>query len=202
MSTIPKQYQGFLTPPENAQGGLSPLQLAATYYMIEGQQVPFFINHQWLKALNVFCNSGILDPKQVNGQGPVVVKGTINADVYTIENKPDCGPDEKNRTEEIYRGKIDSFNIPIWRSGPGEVIRGGSAANGTGGPWATGGIVGPSPDPLNSLDQPAPLVSNLSAAYGLPPGANAWVLESINNPVGFNANVFGNNTPVYIQGLT
>ena len=198
MSLIPKQYSNFLNKPENLQGGLSPLQLAAIYYMIEGKQIPFFINHAWLKALNVYCNSGILDPKQVGATGPVVVK---EDKIYSIETAPDCGPDEKNRTEEMYRGEISSLNVPVWRAGTNTVIRGGSAANGVGGPWGTGGIVSPSPNPGNSTDLPDPVVSNVEAAYAIDPSLENIVYESLVDPVGFAANVTGNNYPINYQGI-
>lgn len=198
MSTVPSQYSGFQNLPENQLGGLSPLQLAATYYMVEGKQVPFFINHDWLRSLNVFCNSGILDPKTVGGNGPVVVKGD---DIYTIENASDCGPDEKNRTELVYRGKASNLNISVWQNTGDTVIRGGSAANGAGGPWGTGGVSGPSPDPGNSVGQPEPLVSNIAAEYSTTTTQQSWIEQYAKDPDAFNSEAFKDGWPVSPQGL-
>jgi hypothetical protein len=193
MASIPKQYSSFQNLPDNLLGGLSPLQLAAAYYMIQGQQVPFFVNHDWLRALRVFCDSGIVDPKRVGGTGPVVVKGD---DVYTIERAPDCGPDETDRTDLVYRGKINNLPVSVWRSGSDQVVRGGSAANGSGGPWGTGGITGPSPDPGNSVGQPDPIVSNVAATYSISESEQNYVLQLIQN-----SELIGNNAPINILGI-
>jgi hypothetical protein len=194
MASIPKQYSNFQNLPDNLLGGLSPLQLAAAYYMIQGQQVPFFVNHDWLRALRVYCDSGIVNPRQVGGSGPVVVKGD---DVYTIERAPDCGPDETERTELVYKGKINNLPVTAWRSGSDLVVRGGSAANGAGGPWATGGITGPSPVPGNSVDQPDPLVSNLAAVYSISQVEQTYLQQVIDNP-----ELVANSAPIDLLGIT
>lgn len=193
MASIPKQYSGFQNLPENLLGGLSPLQLAAAYYMIQGQQVPFFINHDWLRALRVYCDSGILDPKVVGGTGPVVVE---NDNIYTIERAPDCGPDEVERTELVYRLPVTELPVNVWQAGSVEVVRGGSAANGAGGPWGTGGITGASPVPGNSVGQPDPTISNIAAAYGITVSEQSLVNTYINNPT-----EYGNTVPVNVQGI-
>lgn len=193
MADIPSQYSGFLNTPQNQTGGLSPLQLAAMYYMVQGQQVPFFVNHDWLRALRVYCDSGILDPKVVGGSGPVVVD---NGNVFTIEAAPDCGPDEKDRTELVFRGNLSSLPITVWQTGPVEVVRGGSTANGAGGPWATGGILGSSPVPGNSVGQPEPQVSNIAATYSISVSQKDLINNFINDPT-----QFGNTVPVNVQGI-
>lgn len=193
MSNILPQYSSFQNPPQNQTGGLSPLQLAAAYYMVQGQQVPFFINHNWLRALRVYCDSGIVDPKVVGGTGAVVVEQN---NVYTIETAPDCGPDEKNRTELVFRGTIDTLPIDVWSPGVTDVIRGGSAANGAGGPWGTGGIVGASPVPGNSVGQSDPIVSNVAATYSISVAQQDIIQTYIDNP-----DQFGNTVPVNIQGI-
>lgn len=193
MASIPNQYKGFQNLPTDLLGGLSPLQLAAAYYMIQGQQIPFFVNHDWLRALRVYCDSGIVDPKIVGGTGAVVVE---NNNVYTIERAPDCGPDEVERTELVYRGPVAALPIDVWQAGLIEVIRGGSAANGAGGPWATGGIVGASPVPGNSVGQPDPTVSNVSSAYGISENKQAVISSYISDPT-----LYGNTVPVNIQGI-
>ena len=193
MSSIPNQYKGFQNLPDNLIGGLSPLQLAANYYMVQGQQVPFFINHDWLRALRVYCDSGILNPRQVGGTGPVIVKDNT---VYTIERAPDCGPNDFDRTELVNRGSIDNISISVWKSGSDQVIRGGSAANGSGGPWGTGGITGPSPVPGNSVDQPTPVVSNVASAYAASSTNDSVTMQIIQNPT-----FFGNNIPFNLQGI-
>lgn len=193
MSNILPQYSGFQNLPQNQTGGLSPLQLAAAYYMIQGQQIPFFVNHDWLRALRVYCDSGIVDPKVVGGTGAVVVEQN---NVYTIETAADCGPDEKNRTELVYRGSIDTLPIDVWAPGVTDVIRGGSVANGAGGPWGTGGITGASPVPGNSVGQPDPVVSNVAAEYSINVSEESLINSFFNNPI-----QFGNTVPVNIQGI-
>jgi len=216
---IPSQYRNFQTPPVNELANLSPLQLALIYYMREGQEVPFFINHDWLRALTTFADSGIISPDQVGGSGPIVIDNTVNPPkVFTIEPKPDCGPDDTDRYEKVER------SIPPIKYWVGEfldVVRGGSAADGAGGPWATGGLNGPDTSPGNGADLPPPIYSDAVTQYGAP-------AADINSPIVLNLNqqaaivtsgrtetngvpakteteitqeLFQNNIPVYLQGI-
>jgi hypothetical protein len=46
------------------------------------------------------------------------------------------------------------------------LVRGGSAANGAGGPWGTGGLTSQDPTPNNGVDRQPDIVTNLDATYG------------------------------------
>lgn len=131
----------------------SPLEFALLDFLNKGQQLPFFLNTEWLQALQVFGNSGITDPTSIGGSGPVIM---IDDDIFTIEPKPDCGPDDTDRYENVFRGKVDSLFPPdkFFKFNLDGCIRGGSCANGAGGPWATGGLVGPDVNPYNSAEYP------------------------------------------------
>lgn len=176
MTVIQQQYRSFLNPPQNQIGNLSPLQVAAAYYMDQGQQIPFFINNEWLVALNIFCNSGILTPQSLGSDVSQSnldrydyssgVLSIIDQDgaLYLQRRAPDCGPDDVDRYDQIYIGQRQDLFPNSWTAG-GPIVRGGSAANGVGGPWGTGGIDGPSPTPLNGVDRPPPIYSNISTSY-------------------------------------
>lgn len=166
MTVIQQQYRSFLNPPQNQIGNLSPLQVAAAYYMDQGQQIPFFINNDWLVALNIFCNSGIITPRDVNLGDSVDLLSIVDQDgaLYLQRRAPDCGPDDVDRYDQIYIGQRQDLFPNSWTAG-GPIVRGGSAANGVGGPWGTGGIDGPSPTPLNGVDRPPPIYSNISTSY-------------------------------------
>jgi hypothetical protein len=169
-SVLPPQYSGFLTRPANELGNLSPLQIAAAYYMDQGEQIPFFINNDWLRALNVFCNSGIVTPRSLGIESAATENEAylsiiiIDDGVYLQRKAPDCGPEEIDRYDQIYIGQRQNLLPDSWTAA-GPVVRGGSSANGVGGPWATGGLDGPSPTPLNGIDRPPAIFSNISTAY-------------------------------------
>lgn len=67
----------------------SPLELTLIDYLNQGQTLPFFVNTDWLRELQVFSNSGIIDPASIGGNGPIIM---IGEDIFTIEPRPDCGP--------------------------------------------------------------------------------------------------------------
>lgn len=167
-SVLPPQYSGFLTRTPNEVGNLSPLQIAAAYYMDQGQQIPFFINNEWLRALNIFCNSGLVTPRSlgiaVDDNEAYLSIILVGDDVYLQRKAPDCGPEEIDRYDQIYLGTRQALLPNSWTSA-GPVVRGGSSANGVGGPWATGGLDGPSPTPLNGVDRPPAVFANISIAY-------------------------------------
>lgn len=188
--SVPSQYRSFQNRPTNQDAGISVLQPALLYYMTQGQQIPFFINKDWLLALKTFCDSGIVNPRQIGGNGPVIVE---NNQVYTIEPRPNCGPDETDRYENVYRGTISTLqttnNIKYNVAVVPTVVRGGSAANGLGGPWGTGGIDGPDPTPTNSVDHQS-LIGNVNTYYTT--SNNALTSPNID---------YGTNYPVGIQGI-
>lgn len=213
---IPSQYKGFQNPPVNEISGLSPLQLALLYYVQQGQQSPFFVNRDWLQALKTFADSGVVDPKVIGGTGPIITRGD---DVYTIEPKPDCGPDDTDRYDLLYRGKSSNLfpTDQYWQCSTDQLIRGGSAADGAGGPWATGGIDGPASNPVNGVDRPDPVVANVNLAYSLPADTTNSALyglmqqqaattlsgyadDKTQNEI--QSNLFGNAMPTYVQGIT
>lgn len=160
---IPSQYQN--NTPAIDNGNLSPLQIAAAYYMDQGQQIPFFINHEFLRQLTVFASSGVVNPSQV----PYVQSGLAvvvkNDDVYVQRLAENCGPNEFARYELVYIGKKYDILPDSWTFG-GTLVRGGSAATGGGGPWGTGGLTSPDPTPNNGVDRQPDIVSNTSAVYG------------------------------------
>ena len=217
MATIPSQYRNFQTPPVKELANLSSLQLALLHYMREGQEVPFFINHDWLRALTTFADSGIVRPTTVGGFGPVIVKGNV---IYTIEPKPDCGPDDTDRYEEVYRGTITNQS-EYWTGSFDQVIRGGSAADGAGGIWATGGLNGPDTSPGNGENLPPPIYSNSVTEYGAPiTQANSVTVLACNIQANIALNgrtevngqpalsetqivqeMFNGNVAVYVQGV-
>lgn len=167
MATVPAQYQNYLNTNNIPQtGGLSPLQIAAVYYMNEGQQIPFFINQEFLQQVKIFASSGLVTPAEVNLPGLAIVER--NEQIFLQRIAQDCGPDEQpQRTEEVLLGSTASYQSKNWwYSGSAVVIRGGTAATGVGGPWGTGGLAGPSPVPQNAIQPTPPLVSNLDATYG------------------------------------
>lgn len=215
---IPSQYRNFQTPPVNELANLSPLQLALIHYMRDGQEVPFFINHDWLRALTTFADSGIITPQQVGGFGPVIIDDGNPPNVYTIEPKPDCGPDDVDRFENVQITL--ALEEGRWIGSIDQLVRGGSACNGAGGPWATGGLTGPDTSPGNGEDLPPPIYSNAVAQYGIP-NANSSVNLYLNQQASIviagrietngipakteseiSQELFQNNIPVYLQGLT
>lgn len=150
MATIPPQYLNNEYNREDAN--LSPLQLAAAYYMDTGQQIPFFINYDFLRELKVYADSGYITPADLGYPGPenisVVAQGQ---DIYILRQAADCGPDGINRTELVFVGNLT--NIPIdnvWTFG-GMTVRGGSLASGGGGPYGTGGVLNATGAPDNAL---------------------------------------------------
>jgi len=213
---IPQQYKGFQTPPVNEISGLSPLQLALLYYVQQGQQSPFFVNRDWLQALKTFADSGVVNSSVIGGSGPIVTRGD---DVYTIEPKPDCGPDDTDRYDLMYKGKVSNLfpDNEFWRCSPDQLVRGGSSADGAGGPWATGGIDGPASNPVNGVNRPDPVYANVVSAYALPTDTTNSALynylqqQALTTIADVDANksfeeiqtdLFGNNRPMYIQGMT
>jgi hypothetical protein len=160
MST-PIQYQA--NTPTKQDANLSPLQPAISYYMAQGQQTPFFVNHDFLRQLTVFADSGIVTPAKVNVPAGIAVIAEGD-DIYVIRGAQDCGADI-NRYEKIYVGKRDDVAPQSW-SFTGITVRGGSAAGGAGGPWGTGGLTSQDPTPNNSVNRQPDIISNLLAAYG------------------------------------
>lgn len=220
MATIPQQYRNFQTESTNESANRSPLQLALIYYMGEGQEVPFFINHDWLRALTTFATSGVVNPNTVGGFGPIVVDDSAEPPaIYTIEPKPDCGPDDTDRYERVYRGS--TAQLGCWTCSIDQEIRGGSAADGVGGPWGTGGLTGPDTSPGNGENLPPPIVSNAVTTYGASAAnqnsVNAITLNSqasiaINGRIETNGQpaateqqiveqMFPNKLPTYLQGI-
>lgn len=158
---IPRQYLN--NSPQIAIANLSPLQLAVAYYMDQGQQIPFFINQDFLRQMTTFASSGIITPEMISVPGiSVVLQGN---DVYVQRRAADCGPDETDRYEYVYAGTKQDLLPNSW-SFDGILVRGGSAANGAGGPWGTGGLTSQDPTPNNGVDRQPDIVTNVDAAYG------------------------------------
>jgi hypothetical protein len=162
MSSTPIQYQNNL--PTKKDANLSPLQLAAAYYMDQGQQTPFFINHEFLKELKTFMDSGIITPPAVGVPGGISVV-VENNQVYVIRRASDCGPEETDRYEKVSVGPIGTVAPSTWTFNA-ITVRGGSAANGAGGPWGTGGLTSQDPTPENSVNREPNIVTNVYATYG------------------------------------
>lgn len=163
MATIPSQYQN--NTPNKQDANLSPLQLAAAYFMDQGQQTPFFINHDFLKELKTFADSGIVTPDKVGI--PAALSVIVEDDkVYVIRAASDCGPDGTNRYEKVLVGPKSTVLVNSWQFGS-STIRGGSAANGGGGPWGTGGLTSQDPTPNNSVNREPDIVSNVYTTYGV-----------------------------------
>lgn len=94
---IPRQYLN--NSPQIAIANLSPLQLAAAYYMDQGQQIPFFINQEFLRQMTTFASSGIITPEMISVPGiSVVLQGN---DVYVQRRAADCGPDETEDRKSV-----------------------------------------------------------------------------------------------------
>jgi len=142
---IPRQYLN--NSPQITIANLSPLQLAAAYYMDQGQQIPFFVNQEFLRQMTTFASSGLITPEMVSVPGiAVVLKGD---DVYVQRRAADCGPDETDRYEYVYAGTKQDL-LP----------------NGAGGPWGTGGLTSQDPTPNNGVDRQPDIVTNVTATYG------------------------------------
>jgi len=159
---IPTQYSN--NNPRIAIANLSPLQLAAAYYMDQGQQIPFFINQEFLRQMTTFASSGIVTPAMLNVTDGIAVVLRGN-DVYVQRRAPDCGPEEIDRYEYVYAGTKQDLAPDSWEF-DGILIRGGSAANGAGGPWGTGGLTSQDPTPNNGVDRQPDIVTNVTATYG------------------------------------
>jgi hypothetical protein len=163
-STIPTQFAG--TTPNIDKGNLSPLQLAAAYYMNQGIDIPFFVNAAFLEQFKIFCTSGQVTPANISapsGAISVISKGDA---IYIQRQAPDCGPDEIDRYEEIYIGQRNDIAPNSW-SFNGTLVRGGSVAQGAGGPWGTGGLTSQDPTPNNGVDRQPDIVTNVNVAYGV-----------------------------------
>lgn len=146
--SIPSQYLNNTYTKQDA--GLSPLQLAAAYYMDTGQQIPFFINYDFLRELKVYADSGCINPAALGVPDGLSVVAQGQA-VYVLRQAPDCGPDDTNRTELVFVGNINQIPVAnAWYFG-GTTIRGGSAACGGGGPYGNGGILNATGAPDNAL---------------------------------------------------
>lgn len=162
-NTIPPQFRG--TTPNIEQGNLSPLQLAAAYYLNQGADIPFFVNGNFLQAFKVFCHTG-----QVTAANIATPPGTIAViskgdDIYVQRTAPDCGPDEVDRYDEVFLGPRSVVAPNSW-SFDGTLVRGGSVAQGAGGPWGTGGLTSQDPTPNNGADRQPDIVTNVNVAYG------------------------------------
>lgn len=162
--SIPSQYAN--NSPAIDSGNLSSLQLAAKYYIAEGSETPFFINHQWLEAFKTFSSSGVVTPADLNVSQEylsIVVKEGYK--VFGIRLAQNCGPNENPRYELVYLGTSSELTPRSWVFG-NVVIRGGSVSTGGGGPWGTGGLYSQDPTPTNSVDRQPDIVSNLDVTYG------------------------------------
>lgn len=162
MATLPDQYQN--NTPTKETANMSPLQLAAAYYMDQGQQTPFFINHDFLREMTTFLDTGIITPASVGVPAGLSVVVEDN-NVYVIRQAENCGPIETDRFEKTLVGPISTVNPDAWTFGA-ITVRGGSAANGAGGPWATGGLTSQDPTPNNSVNRAPDIVTNVTATYG------------------------------------
>lgn len=159
-TTIPVQYRNNIPTADTAN--LSPLQLAAAYYMDQGKQTPFFVNHDFLKEFTTFIDSGIVTPDKVKVPGLSVI--SIEEAIYVIRSAQDCGADTE-RFEKVFVGNRTEVVPNTWGFN-GVTVRGGSAANGAGGPWGTGGLNSQDPTPNNSVNRQPDIISNLFTAYG------------------------------------
>ena len=163
-STIPNQFAG--TTPNIDKGNLSPLQLAAAYYLNQGIDIPFFINAAFVEQFKIFCTSGQVTPANIAAPAGSISVISRGNDIYVQKTAPDCGPDEIDRYEEIYIGTRNSVAPDSW-SFDGTLVRGGSVAQGAGGPWGTGGLTSQDPTPNNGEDRDPDIVSNVFVTYGV-----------------------------------
>ena len=158
MADIPPQYLNNTYNKEDAN--LSPLQLAAAYFMDTGKQIPFFINVDFLNQLFGYADSGFVKPRDLGLDGISVVVQN-NTDVYLYRDAPDCGPDDLNRSELVFIGNVSSLKIDnAWTFG-NALVRGGSLAAGGGGPYGVGSVLTATGAPDNALYQ-TKLVSNVN----------------------------------------
>lgn len=115
------------------------------------------------------------------------------------------------RYDNIFRGKIDSLFPPnkFFKFNLDGIIRGGSASNGAGGPWATGGLNGPNTNPGNSTAYAVPIVANIETYYSAPEtDTTSQPVLILNQQASMVLNdedlqtvFFKTNLPVYMQGL-
>lgn len=92
------------TTPIQTNGGLSPLQLALMSAMTTGTVPALGVNQDLLNELRKFSDSG---PVEINQLLPDVVGISLLAlgdQIYLYRQALDCGPDEKDRTEQILVG--------------------------------------------------------------------------------------------------
>lgn len=119
--------------------------------------------------------------------------------------------EQAQRIGQEYIGKTENLfpTKTFYRSDLDQTIRGGSSANGAGGPWATGGLSGPSPVPGNAVNTVPPVVSDITTFYELQDQqkastaniqAAALVDKSHSDPEVLKS-LFGSAWPVYHQGL-
>ena len=160
--TIPTQFAG--STPAIETGNLSPLQLAAAYYLNQGIDIPFFVNAAFLEQFKIFCNSGQVTPANIAAPAGSISVVSRGDNIYVQRTAPDCGPDEIDRYEEIYVGTRNSVVPGSW-SFDGTLVRGGSVAQGAGGPWGTGGLTSQDPTPNNGEDREPDIVSNVFSTY-------------------------------------
>jgi len=157
---IPSQYLN--NSPQISIANLSPLQLAAAYYMDQGQQIPFFINQEFLRQMTTFASSGVVTPPTEYPGIAVVLR---DDNVYVQRLAANCGPEQIDRYEYVYVGTKQELYPESWEF-DGTLVRGGSAASGGGGPWGTGGLTSPDTAPNNGVDRQTDIVTNIGATYG------------------------------------
>lgn len=162
-STIPSQFAG--TQPAIESGNLSPLQLAAAYYLNQGIDIPFFVNAAFVEQFKIFCTSGQVTPANIAAPAGAISVVSRGDNIYVQKPAVDCGPDDTDRYEELYIGPRNSVAPDSW-SFDGTLVRGGSVAEGAGGPWGTGGLTSQDPTPNNGEDRDPDIVSNVFATYG------------------------------------
>jgi hypothetical protein len=152
--TTPAQYA--INRPTLEVGGLSPLQLALTYYMNEALQVPFAVNTDFVAAIKTYSDSGVVIPSDLGLDGTAIIAdGPL---VKMIRRAENCGPLEIERYEQITIGNRADLLPNAWEHGVG-TIRGGSISAGAGGPWGTGGLASAFPGPCNAVDRPPNLIT-------------------------------------------
>jgi hypothetical protein len=191
--TTPAQYA--INRPTLEVGGLSPLQLALTYYMNEALQVPFAVNTDFVAAIKTYSDSGVVIPSDLGLDGTAIIAdGPL---VKMIRRAENCGPLEIERYEQITIGNRTDLLPNAWEYGEA-TVRGGSISAGGGGPWGTGGLASAFPGPCNAVDRPPNLiVGGYFDAYStgdsiaVVPGSdvNSSALNTTEGAVGANDNV-------------
>lgn len=131
---IPDVYGGAnvlaASTPTITNGNMSPLQLALLAAMSTGNPPPFGPNYEFMLELKKFGDSGIVAAN-------VLYKDTVGAnlvsigdEIYMLRQAEDCGPDDKNRTEQVYLGRRADIAFGTFAH-YGPKISGGTLCTGT-----------------------------------------------------------------------